>query len=113
MSADYAKEVREVAEGRTPAALNVESKIDYAGGESAKRQLLKKLAASRRQLLGMTNTMEKETQFAGMVCTLRPIPSLSSSAIPVIDYLRTSLHVLFHGWPQHPGTSAARLRPCG
>jgi hypothetical protein len=26
---------------------------------------------------------------------------------------RTSLHMLFHGWPQHPGTSAARLRPCG
>jgi Family of unknown function (DUF5681) len=38
-----AREVREVTEGRTPATLNLEGKIDYAAGQNAKRRLLKQL----------------------------------------------------------------------
>jgi len=38
-----AKEVPAVTEGRVPAAVNVEAKIDYAAGRSAKEQLLKTL----------------------------------------------------------------------
>jgi len=38
-----AREVREATEGRLPVASSVESKIDYAAGQSAKQQLLKKL----------------------------------------------------------------------
>lgn len=46
MSAGYAKEVREATEGRVPAAVSLEGKIDYAAGQSAKAQLMKKLGAS-------------------------------------------------------------------
>jgi len=39
-----AREVRrEVTEGRTPATLNLEGKIDYAAGQKAKEQLMRKL----------------------------------------------------------------------
>jgi hypothetical protein len=39
-----AKELREVTEGRVPSVSNLEGKIDYTAGQSAKEQLLKKLA---------------------------------------------------------------------
>ena len=38
-----AKELAERTEGRVPAAVNVEGKIDYAAGRSATEQLMKKL----------------------------------------------------------------------
>ena len=41
-----AKELAERTEGRVPAAVNVEGKIDYAAGRSAKEQLMKKLGDS-------------------------------------------------------------------
>jgi len=38
-----ARELAERTEGRVPTAVNVEGKIDYAAGRSAKEQLMKKL----------------------------------------------------------------------
>ena len=38
-----AREIREVTEGRVPAALNLEGKIDYSAGQTAKQQLMKML----------------------------------------------------------------------
>ena len=41
-----AKEVREVTEGRVPAVLNLEGKIDYNAGQNAKARLPMKLGAA-------------------------------------------------------------------
>lgn len=38
-----AKELADRSEGAVPAAVNVEGKIDYAAGRSAKEQLMKRL----------------------------------------------------------------------
>ena len=43
-----AKEIREVTEGRVPAALNLEGKIDYSAGQTAKQQLMKMLGEPER-----------------------------------------------------------------
>src|SRR2546430_10505060 len=43
-----AREIREVTEGRVPAALNLEGKIHYSAGQTAKQQLMKMLAEPER-----------------------------------------------------------------
>ena len=43
-----AREIREVTEGRVPAALNLEGKIDYSAGQTAKQQLMKILGEPER-----------------------------------------------------------------
>jgi hypothetical protein len=43
-----AREIREVTEGRVPAALNLEGKIDYSAGQTAKQQLMKMLGEPER-----------------------------------------------------------------
>jgi hypothetical protein len=42
-----ARELCDRTEGRVPASVNVEGKIDYAAGQDAKEQLLKRLGAVR------------------------------------------------------------------
>ena len=43
-----AREIREVTEGRVPAAVNLEGKIDYSAGQTAKQQLMKMLGEPER-----------------------------------------------------------------
>jgi hypothetical protein len=42
-----AREITDRTEGRVPASVSLEGKIDYAAGQSAKEQLLKRLGSSK------------------------------------------------------------------